>query len=176
MWTLVWDFIQHNYEGIIAVCALAISIYEARLARRHNVLTLIPRLELKQSRIEIDDPTTNSKVHFTLDIKNTGMGPAIINDFEVYFKTKLRKKKFSLAKFSEIIEEIKKNHKSLYVEIFHETLCRNLFIPAGEKVNLLTVTCLQYTEESKDELKYVFDRMEAIITYISLYGEEFEVD
>ena len=60
---------------VVAVCALAVTVWQGVVTRKHNRLSVTPVLTLY--RREIDGIIT---------VKNNGIGPALIISQEVYFK------------------------------------------------------------------------------------------
>ena len=64
-------------SGIVAICALATSFWQARLSRKHNEISVRPHL-LIHYYIE-------SQIPLTIEIKNVGLGPAIIKSVNACF-------------------------------------------------------------------------------------------
>ena len=62
--------------GVIALCALAVSIWQGHLARQHNRLSFRPLLEIWCD-------ATRTKLH--LNIKNCGTGPALIRSTAIFY-------------------------------------------------------------------------------------------
>ena len=58
---------------IIALCALAATIWQAAISRKHNKLSVRPVLTLY--RLDIDG---------VIYIKNNGSGPAIVKEYEIW--------------------------------------------------------------------------------------------
>ena len=63
---------------VIAICALFTSVWEARIARRHNVLSVRPHIE-----VVVDSTPTEVCV---LSFKNGGLGPAMIDAISFHFE------------------------------------------------------------------------------------------
>lgn len=62
---------------IISVATLATLVYQSQIMREHQEKTSFPKLELWNN---------NTDSRFQLELKNTGLGPAIIEDIKVVFK------------------------------------------------------------------------------------------
>lgn len=75
-WGLSASDITAVASVLIAVCALAVSIKQARSASKVSRISVRPHLQLSTKLFE-----KNS--HFKVLIENNGLGPAFINSFEV---------------------------------------------------------------------------------------------
>ncbi|WP_420580828.1 hypothetical protein [Reichenbachiella sp.] len=62
---------------IISVATLATLVYQSQIMREHQEKTSFPKLELWNN---------NSDSRYQLELKNTGLGPAILEDIQVIFK------------------------------------------------------------------------------------------
>lgn len=77
----------------VAALALFVSIWQANETRKHNRLSIKPIITFDRSfnsSITINKQTgKRDTTHtFSLTMKNTGIGPAIIKSFDVYHKNK----------------------------------------------------------------------------------------
>jgi len=66
----------------IGVCALVVSLYEAKLMREEQRLSVLPILELGRSHYTHDDTPENWRL--SLHAENVGIGPAVIKNFHVW--------------------------------------------------------------------------------------------
>ena len=73
----IWGWAGDNASAIIAVCALVLTIYQARLARRHNRLSVRPLLSSFVEQVSGPD------ARITFSLVNNGLGPALVDSFEV---------------------------------------------------------------------------------------------
>jgi hypothetical protein len=64
---------------IIAVAAISLAVWEGVESRRHNRLTVKPRVAA-----EINAGRDNRAEYVNMSIESTGLGPAVINTFRVY--------------------------------------------------------------------------------------------
>ncbi|MEO9966692.1 MAG: hypothetical protein ABJF11_12925 [Reichenbachiella sp.] len=61
---------------LISVATLATLVYQSQIMREHQEKTSFPKLELWNN---------NSDTRYQLELKNTGMGPAILEEIKVVF-------------------------------------------------------------------------------------------
>ncbi len=73
----IWDWVEDHAAAIIALCALFLTIYQARLTRRHNRLSVRPLLTSYTGEV------SSSNAQITFSLTNSGLGPALIDAFEV---------------------------------------------------------------------------------------------
>lgn len=71
----ICDWLKSNSSGILAVLALATTAWQGYLQRKHNRLSVTPKLEIIQHR------TPDGIAALTL--KNVGVGPAIITEYRI---------------------------------------------------------------------------------------------
>jgi hypothetical protein len=76
IFTNIWKFTGENASEIIAFSALGLAVWQGYIARRHNKLSVRPYLTFSSTFLD-EEP------HFTVDIKNNGLGTAIITDYKV---------------------------------------------------------------------------------------------
>ena len=65
---------------VIAVVAIGLAVWEGAESRRHNRLTVKPKVAGA-----INTGRDNRGEYVTMSIESTGLGPAVINTFRVYF-------------------------------------------------------------------------------------------
>lgn len=66
----------------IGVCALVVSLYEAKLMREEQRASVLPIIELGRSHYVRED--SPGKWRLSLHAENVGIGPALIKDFRVF--------------------------------------------------------------------------------------------
>lgn len=72
----IWNWLGTNTAEIIASCALVFTTYQAYLSRKHNRISVRPKLALQAER--------NSQNHtgsIIINLSNSGLGPAEINSY-----------------------------------------------------------------------------------------------
>lgn len=73
-----WNFVGNNAAAIVALCALGFTAYQTWATRRHNRLLVRPKLDLLANRV-----MGPNRGKIDLSIVNNGLGPAIIDSFQV---------------------------------------------------------------------------------------------
>jgi len=161
----IWKWFGNNSAEIIAVCALIFTVYQAYLSRKHNRMSVTPKLTVIAER--------NSENGIgTLHIKlfNNGLGPAIINkfDFEADNKAKEFKDSDEMLKFMEDwVGPI--GIKNTVMSLLPEHI-----IAVNESSTLLLLEF--FTEDGKgwEHIEAIVNRLSLRVKYNSMYGEEFE--
>ena len=64
---------------LVALCAIALSIWQGYEMRLHNRLSVLPHLDTFHSQINPDSVYT-----IRYGVKNSGLGPAVVQDFLVF--------------------------------------------------------------------------------------------
>lgn len=168
----VLNLVGDHAEAIIAGCALLLTVYEGRLTRKHNRLTVVPRLVAKT-----DFHTMAAPVAFqmTATLVNAGIGPAIIKSFSVLNGDK----QHSVESFDDsrkVVEQII-GQPALSDWYFFVPL-KGHAVKAGEEIVLAKfISVLQETRfSSREELYSALQKVGVLITYESIYGEIFTYD
>jgi len=78
------DFFGSHLEAILALCALFLTIYQSLLTRKHNRLSVKPKLS---SFTDFQRPF-NSTIIYSVKVVNRGLGPAYINRFRIIYEDK----------------------------------------------------------------------------------------
>lgn len=65
---------------VIAITAIGLALWEGAENRRHNRLTVQPRIGA-----EINSGRDDAGEYVRMSIESTGLGPAVINTFRIYF-------------------------------------------------------------------------------------------
>jgi hypothetical protein len=160
----IWKFLGENTSELIASSALGLTIWQGYLARRHNKLSVSPHLAFSTSFSDRDP-------HFSIDIKNNGLGTAIITSFEIMIDGVTQK----VNREEEVIliyRQLNIPHK--------ERVGGRYFNPgdsisAGEVLNIIAFT-LKADVFLERNIKYAeLDRIQLIIKYKSLYDVSYEV-
>ncbi len=73
---MTWEAIAGFSSAVIAICALGLTIWQARIARQYNKLSVRPHLTTW-----IHFNKTNHV--YVVDLLNNGIGPAFIKDFKL---------------------------------------------------------------------------------------------
>ena len=115
----------------ISVLTLIIFIYQTNLMSKQNYLSILPYVQISTS----DDKAQNT---FSLDIKNHGVGPAIIESVIIYYKGE----KHDLKEYNNYLYDYLKTEMPILdsVNFFsYSTLDKGIAIPANSNYNVLKV-------------------------------------
>jgi hypothetical protein len=152
---------------VIAASALFVAIYEARQLRKHNRLSVIPKLRI--------DACTELSKDITISLINSGLGPAIIKSAIVGLDT--------LPNVAETIGDFTKTWKAallklpakLNIQYTATTPFRGDAFAQNEHMFLLKFHESAGASEKQEAIKSFLRRMHFIIEYESLYGDLFRI-
>lgn len=162
---LSWEAIAGLSSAIIALCALGLTIWQAKIARRHNKLSVMPHLTTWSQR----DVANN---RYSAELLNNGIGPALIEGFHIYVDGQLIS--------GEGLEPIEKALKILFPQ--YQYASSQSFVAKGyamaekEERNLVTIVFQGDKVPTPAEVEHASKRARLIITYKSVYGDEFTLD
>ena len=151
---------------IIAIASITISIWEGNTMRKHYHLSVMPRLN---NSFSVDDSSSsNASAYF--EIRNNGLGPAVIISREYFVDGK--KIDDSKNHFSVIILQAL-NFDNTAGSTF-QSISNGLTIPAGD--NLKVFGLYFNNREAFYRQRFdLHDRFSFIVKYESLYGKSYEV-
>ena len=152
---------------IIAIASITIAIWEGNTMRKHYHLSVMPRLN---NSFSVDDSSVSSKARANFEIRNNGLGPAVIISREYFVDGE--KIDDSKNHFSVIILQAL-NFDNIAGSAF-KSISKGLTIPAGENLKLFGLY-FNTREAFYRQRMQLHDRFSFIIKYESLYGENHEV-
>lgn len=162
------SFLRTNATLIVSMCALGLTINQARATRIHNRLTVQPRLS---TFTYVDrDPNDKAITIITALLMNNGLGPAIIKSFEILLDGKATP-----------VSEPEEMHRLASEALASDLVaaeCRFAVLrkahsmPKDAEVQLAKVAIRNATPEQLKELK----RFHVRVIYESAYGESFTYD
>lgn len=129
----------------IAILALFVSIYEGYEIRKHNRLSLKPYLDSSKY--------IHERNVFKIELRNEGLGPAIVEDFTIYANGK------QVSSWNKAMQEINMKQFSQLTN-----LKKGDIISQGELLTMVKID----TVLPKFNLKYT-------LRYQSVYEKEFEI-
>lgn len=150
---------------IVAVAAIAVSLWQGIDNRRHNRLSVKPKLQI----VFRADPQGDAEII----LRNDGLGPASIRNFEVKLDNKLLDK-VSLSAIFELVRIMELDS----VPFTFDPIVNTTTIRAGDQANILV---FKY-DESIDMpsivriLREHVNRLDLYIEYESMYGEKFTIN
>jgi hypothetical protein len=148
---------------VIALAALALSLWQFRASRTHNKLSVRPLLVFDASY----DPTVRG---FGLRVSNKGVGPAVILEFRILVDGK-DETASAPHPWADALMKLDLNYK--FVQ--HFSLGSDTAVSPEETVPLITADPDQITEDMVHHMKNRLPRIGIVISYQSVYGEHFTV-
>ena len=159
-----WNWFSTNSSNIIAVCALILTIWQAFVTRRHNKLSVVPYLTTWSN--------SGDKGLFRVDIINNGIGPALIQTFQVFVD--------GHEIVGQDLEIIRKALKILFPNYVYNSY--NSFLSQGYMMSPKESRCLleiQFTGNqfpTPEEIEHATKRTKIYIKYESIYKEKLIYD
>lgn len=160
-----WEAIAGLSSAVIALCALGLTVWQAHIARRHNMLSVAPHLTVWRH----SDRTNNV---FSVDLLNNGIGPALIRSFQVQVDGHVIG--------GEGYEPIEKALKVIFPQYQYSSY--QSFVSSGYAMSPKEVRSLVTIQFSGDrlpqpeEIEHATKRIRILIEYSSMYGEPFVFD
>lgn len=153
---------------IIAVTGIVFSAYQAMETRRYNRLSVKPY-------ISFTDNINHTKAECSYDMANDGVGPAVINKFEIYFNGELKtddacgwKAAFKDAGLAEVYPML-----TCYCPPPPPGVH---YLKRSEVVHLFILNKEYITPERQANIAKFLDKLDIRIKYESLYGERFQAN
>ena len=147
------DWLAYLAIGV-SILALVVTWWQAYLARSHNKLTVRPQLE---------GHSHWSNNIYRFEVRNDGLGPAIITAARVFFEDKLVE-----GEGSSVIQNAFKNVLGCRLEE-HEFFYTPFVLPAGASIQVCKVS---YSPEIQDIEEYLGKIIYLQIEYESAYKEK----
>jgi len=157
-------------DRIVSVCAIFISlltlvifIYQTNLTRKQNHLSILPYLSL-------DTSINHYEGTLELELKNLGIGPAIIESRKIYYEEKWLDVDFTDFFYDQY------TLKDTSISVLSSTLNHGTAIPANESITLIKV----YMPKEKlptflEWFGNIQEGMDYEIGYKSLYQEKWKL-
>ncbi|MCJ8319014.1 MAG: hypothetical protein MJK12_05245 [Colwellia sp.] len=143
---------------IVSLCAIGISIVEVRVMDEQKKASVWPIVFSSRSTHSTQDSEGSS---FSININNSGVGPAIIKYAEVQLDDKIMKS------WSQVMKNISKNAHESFSQ---NTLTNNVILPGRE------FHPFQIEGKLADILNQDPKRIRLKICYCSIYGECWQLD
>jgi hypothetical protein len=159
-----------NWELTLAVCGLLIAlsasvatIWQGKLTRQHNRLSVKPILSVEGTAV-INEPVS-------IILKNTGLGPAIIKSYAL----SVDGKRISAEIADPQLEAMRQAGLGSHLIRFY-SFGEGDTIAQGESHSLFETVSPQTVQKSIDQIKSAFNRVSVHVNYTSIYGEEHELN
>jgi hypothetical protein len=150
---------------VIAVCALAISVFSIYATIRHHKLSVTPHLIRSIHRDRRD-----GGIAISTDLCNHGIGPAKIKKLHFFLDGKPFTAEWDPVEA--LIESALKG-KTSFVIISHSYPSKNYCIMAGQTYRLAEIFLPRVTQSDEKYINEHFKRMQFRIEYESLYGKSY---
>lgn len=162
---MTWEAIAGFSSAVIALCALAFTIWQVSVQRKHNKLSVTPYLTTWSH--------SNYDYHrYNLQIINNGVGPALIKKFQIYIDDRQVQGLH--------LELIKKAIKILFPNYLYNLsncyLSNGYMMAPKEARDLVDIQFLGPNFPSPEEIDHASKRVKIFIEYESIYQEQFEYD
>lgn len=154
-------FLKAYSAQLIAACALGLTILQAYIQRRHNVLSVRPHLS---DFVNSDRNDNSAKLQAV--ISNNGIGPAFIEGFQAYLDGKK-------CDPEEAIQSIVGNAK---IPKQFSTLGKGYAMKPGEEKTVLSVIFPCKSDADVKEMEGRFNRLDLKVEYSCCYGKRFIFD
>jgi len=145
-------------SAVIALAALGATIWQGFLTRRHNRLSVTPLLKL--------DRVVAHNKEIAVILKNTGVGPAIIQTYDIKVDGNLIQGR-GIARMRAALDSLGLENYSfeIYTPFSDEALA------VGESTTLF-ISSPNSTDGERKQIRAVVPRIQFIIRYKSIYGDE----
>lgn len=156
------NFLGQNAAEIIAACALSLTIYQAIIARHHNILSVRPHLTTFTHR---DKKPGRGFLAFRL--LNNGIGPAFIKSFQILLDG--RPVDDADQALATVLQGRQYNHTIT-------TLGSDYAMTAGEEKDILVLDLPLAQGETLEQVEAMIDRFDLVIEYVSAYNKPGKLD
>jgi hypothetical protein len=163
----LWKFLADNSEIVVSIsglfvslCALALTVYQAILARNHN------KLSVKPSIATFLRTFSNQNLVYEASLVNAGLGPAFIKTYEILLDGNC----IEASEPHEVHTAIKAafpQYNFIDLECYYGLLRKKHVLAPNEKSLIAKIVISPTTASNVDELR----RLQIRIVYESAYGE-----
>jgi hypothetical protein len=156
----VWQRLQALLVILIAVVAIVLAAWEGLENRRHNRLSVQPRLGGEYSSGRAGDSQ-----YVRIAVENTGLGPAVIKSFRMYLDGRevTRGDEADRSRWNEIIAAVASDGMQVNAHAFGA----GYFFPAGREYLLFEA---RGPKPDTGSISDIADRLGIDVCYCSIYG------
>tara|TARA_R110001583_G_C5620443_1_gene406224 strand:+ start:1346 stop:1828 length:483 start_codon:yes stop_codon:yes gene_type:complete len=155
------NWLSDHASEIIAVCALVFTIWQTRVQRLHNRISVKPHLFMFTQKDKFKN-SARIQVLFT----NNGLGPAFINKFQVFLNGQESEPKIAV----DAVLGILTNNSA------HTILGEDCAMAQNEVKIILSVA---FTTDSWQEIELIekkINQLDLLVHYSSAYGQKYVLD
>jgi len=150
---------------VIALAAIGLAYWEGIENRRHNRLSVKPRLAA-----EIESGRDTSGQYVRMAIEGTGLGPAVVNTFRIYFDGVVQD---TVSASNNPWEKAIEAFSGTPTQINAHALGNGYYFPAGRRFVLFEARRARASADSTSPpLADIMDRLAFQICYCSIYGTD----
>lgn len=161
----VWKLVADNSSSIIAICALALTIWQGYITSRHNKLSVAPYLTTWVS-------ADGDSGVYSIEIVNNGIGPALIKAFRIFVDGIEIK-----GSESELVENATKMLFGNYEYQSSNCFLTNGYMMADKnKHEVFSIKFIGQRKPNFQEYKQTIERARLVIEYESIYKDKFIFD
>jgi hypothetical protein len=147
-------------SAVVALAALGLAIWEGSANRRHNRLSLLPRV-----RLDLDVNPQERSV--TISLNNAGLGPAVFDSVEPMLDGKLAAER-GIHGIGDVAVEA-----GIEGSLRYATVLVDEVLTQGSSLELLTVLESSFDEYPDQDYEAAFRRIGVRVRYRSVYEERF---
>ncbi len=159
-----WETIIGLSSMLIALCALAFSILQGKYAQKHNRISITPHLTTF-----VHSDVQNNK--YSADLINGGIGPALIQSYEILVDNKL----VEGHRDEKVLNTIKLLFPNYNYCVYKTWLEFGYAMAEKERLKLIEIIFKGANMPTPEEVAEAIDRVIIKIKYKSLYGDSFEL-
>lgn len=160
-WREISNKVTSISAGIVAIAALGVTIFEVRTEREFQELSVEPYLQFSSSQ--------SNQLGYTQNVSNTGLGPAVVGRYELYFDDEL------LSDWGQLVQRLV-GQDAESVEVLHGDFVPGMRLPSEETYQLLTIPPEGNVAEMFSRAIRTTDLVEMNVCYCSVYGTCWETN
>lgn len=149
---------------VIALAAIGLTAWEGIENRRHNRLSVRPRLDA-----DIESGRDGSEHFVRMAIEGTGLGPAVISTFRIYFDGVAQDSASATSsRWQKALDAL----DSTQTQINAHALGNDYYFPAGRRYVVFEARRAIGAAPDAPSLTSVLDRLAVQVCYCSVYGTD----
>ena len=163
--SLNWEGIAALSSAAIALCAFGVTIWQVRTSQKHNRLSVKPFLTTWRD-FDLDTH------HYSIQLLNNGVGPAVINSFNIIVDGKAIP-----GRPSDLVENaLKLLFPGCNYVSYHSYVGPGYIMSPKEQRHLVEIRFSSPNIPTPDQVKQNIERARLIIDYESIYAEKYCLD
>ena len=153
---------------VIAFSAIGLAIWEGLENRRHNRLTVLPRVGG-----EIDAGRDGDSEFVRVGIESTGLGPAVLTRFDIYLDGALQDEasRIGSGRWAGVASALESDHA--ITQMNAHAIEAGYYLPPGREMVIFEASRPQRAAgDTAAPLMAILDRLAIQICYCSVYGSD----